>query len=465
MRLFRTLWILPIALSAGASAQTVSVIEPATQHESGLIRIRGANFGAPGVVEIGGRPAPIANWSSTLIECFVPRHMRPGFVDVKLVTGSAARMRPIRYPIARRPSLTGRQLWRVKIPDQYVITRPALGPDGSVYAIGNFGRLYSIDANGHLNWVVTPPGGAFGCVDILPGGDIVCGSGYGVSRISPQGQVRWSAALPSQLLAGPNVGPDGNIYVVDNTRWSTAVNGVTIFSPSGSILWNGGQYYRDGLGIPSMEIRFGGGNAYFWSDGGGAGQPASPGLTAIALGGGLAWRHSDAVGIQPSATADGGVALSGTTYVKGLTATGTVAWSYNLNLIGAQPKQEVIAAGNGETYLLTTNTKLNSWTASGALRFSNTLGGIVSQLVARPDSLGVALQRQSNFGQPNEVVAFDRNGVQQWAEALPIDNGTAIGVYNRMVYGPSGANLYFGTVGPYTAQFEAHCYIYALRAN
>lgn len=62
-----------------------------------------------------------------------------------------------------------------------------------------------------------------------------------------------------------------------------------------------------------------------------------------------------------------------------------------------------------------------------------------------------------------QVATFQSLG--NGSQGLPIDNGTTITVYQRMIFGGTGETLYFGTAGPYTAADEAHCYLYALDAR
>ena len=120
-----------------------------------------------------------------------------------------------------REVLSGRFKWRLKLPDQYVPTRPIVGPDGAVYAMGNFGHIYAVNSDGSIRWVVSPAGGVSGCLGMLPNGNLVVGGGGGVQALSfVDGSTLWTFPLQTPLLAGPSVGPDGNIYAADDSRWS-----------------------------------------------------------------------------------------------------------------------------------------------------------------------------------------------------------------------------------------------------
>ncbi|MBX7135625.1 MAG: PQQ-binding-like beta-propeller repeat protein [Fimbriimonadaceae bacterium] len=445
-------------------------IEPASASRSGLVRLRGSRFSSVAEVRIGGLRAAIAQKQDNLIECFVPEGVALGPASVQL-WGSPSPKRVVRYAsmtVVAKEVLGGRFRWRVKLPDQYISTRPALGPDGTVYAIGNFGHVYAVSPSGALKWVASPSGGVGGVVDVLPNGNVVVGGGGGggVQALSSvDGSQLWSFSLNTPLVAGPSVGPDGNIYAVDDSRWSQDVIGAFILSPTGQLLWSGGKYYRRGGGWTPQEIKFGGGNAYFWSDYSSTCDTAVlGGMNAIGIGGGLRWRVEDGVGILPDSGPNGGVSLFRPSTIEGRNANGGLLWSQPLGNFG-QPQDEAVVASDGRTYFRTSNSRLHSISPTGQVIFTKILGGVVSNHVVRPDASQIALQFQPNFGVPALIQGYDRSANLLWSEQLPVENGTTIVCYNHMAYDPTGTTLFFGTVGAYTAQYEAHCYLYALNSQ
>src|SRR5262245_14754601 len=123
-------FVILVALSI-ASAQAFTV-DPAEQNRSSVIRLRGPGFGNnPGKVAVGGIPAPIAHWDDNLIECYVPEAAALGANKVQVMpprhTGPKMKARMTVLP---RETFTGRIKWRLKLPDQYVTTRPIVGADG-----------------------------------------------------------------------------------------------------------------------------------------------------------------------------------------------------------------------------------------------------------------------------------------------------------------------------------------------
>ena len=462
----RILILLLAGLGLSSISATAFTVDPPEQNRSSLVRLRGPGFGdSQGRVAIGGIPAPIAHWDDSLIECYVPEAAALGAARVLVAPPrhSGPRMKA-RMTVLPRETFSGRVKWRLKLPDQYVTTRPLVAPDGTVYAMGNFGHIYAANADGSIRWVVAPAGGVSGSLGLLPNGNIAVGGGTGVQALSSvDGSTLWTFPLQTPLLAGPSVGPDGNIYAADDSRWSQSVIGAFILSPNGDLIWSGGKYYRRGGGWTDQEIKFGGGNAYFWSDYSSTGDPdVLGGLNALHLGGGLFWRVEDGVGILPDSTPTGDVALFRPSNIEMRDSAGAVIWSQDLGLFGGQPQVEAVVASDGRTYFTTTNAQLHAISPTGEILYSKVIGGIVSNHVVRPDANQIALQYQPNFGLAGQIQGYDNNATLQWSETLPIEFGIPIVCYHLMRYNSAGDTLYFGTVGPYTSTYEAQCYLYAL---
>ncbi len=433
--------------------------------------MRGPGFGeAKGAIDVGGVSAPIARWQDDLIECYIPEQAPLGAALVEIRPPGRRIMRKTVadwIKVLPRETVPGRLKWRLKLPDQYVPVRPIVGSDGAVYAMGNFGHIYAVNADGSVRWVVSPAGGVSGCLGMLKDGNLVVGGGGGVQALSAvDGSTLWTFPIQTPLVAGPSVGPDGNIYAADDSRWSQSVIGAFILSPNGQLIWSGGKYYRRGGGWTPQEVKFGGGNAYFWSDYSSTGDPdVLGGLNALRLGGGLSWRVVDGVGILPDANPSGDVALFRPSDIEMRNASGGMIWSQNLGVFGGQPQVEAVVASDGRTYFTTSAAKLHAISPTGQILYSKLIGGIVSNHIVRADANQIALQYQPNWGIAAQIQGYDKNAVLQWSQELPIEFGMTIVCYNLMEYDATGDTLYFGTAGPYTAAYEAHCYLYALDAH
>lgn len=454
-------------------AQTTTSIAPLSPSRSGLVRLYGTNLGSSATHRLflaqtdGSRDTartalylPVANWQSDYIEFYIPEAAKLGSSMLFMLTPTGKTYMG-NVNVQARMAGTGPVKWRFQAADQYIITRPALGPDGTIYAIGNFGHLYALTPDGGLKWVWS--NGADGTVDVGPDGTVYCAGGGGIQAFSPDGTRKWQTDLNSVIMAGPSVGPDGNIYAADNSRWSANPTGAVVLNPSGQKLWSGGVFFERG-GSHQTEVQFDQNRAYIWSFGD-ANSGAIGGLHSIRLGGGLDWMNTDVVGFQPSAYASGGIVAQGTSTTQRMSTNGNVQWSFDLwSIGGAQPHGDVLAAPNGGAYFFTKNARLNALNPNGSLRFSKAISGVYGQLTLSPDGNILMLQRADNFGLPSRIEAYSANtGALLWTGPdLPLENGTFVSVYNRMKFAPDGKTLFFGTVGPYTSATTAHCYVYAM---
>src|SRR6185503_4881861 len=131
-------------------------IAPASQTRSGRLRLSGASFGGAGQVLIDGIPAPIASWTDTQIVAYVPEGSRLGAVVVQVVTGDGPSNTSGIQVTARQAA--GRVKWRFQHSGPYTVVRPAVGPDGTIYVVDVYGRLYALAPDGALKWIVLGAG-------------------------------------------------------------------------------------------------------------------------------------------------------------------------------------------------------------------------------------------------------------------------------------------------------------------
>ena len=262
-----------LALSSLGAAQgpaTLTVLEETTLARGQRLVADGSGFGPTAVgaqVLIGGAAAWISHWSDTRVHAYVPEDAPFGSVDVQVVTaGGSSNTLPL-VVTPRKPQ--GRQLWRMKVDQQLMIHRPAVGPDGTIYAKDTSGDLFALDPDGGIRWLARNGPDFTGSIDVGPDGTIYL-SEQGADPLhivayAPDGTKKW--AFPdfnSQgVLAGPNVGPDGNVYVV------THVGGLGAYSlaPDGSLRWVADTPYFSVWGQLGVEWAFADDRAYVGTGG------------------------------------------------------------------------------------------------------------------------------------------------------------------------------------------------------
>lgn len=264
-RLGFTMLILMLAIGTNfrAGAQTITSISPAAASRSGFVEILGTNFtGTPGKLLIDGTVAPVATWTDTRIAAYVPEAASLGSIGVTVVTAAGVSNGVTLTVTDRAPG--GRVQWRFRMDAPYSEVRPARGPDGTIYVIDVYGRLYSLAPNGALNWLVRN-GGNKGLA-VGPDGTIYTGSESDVKAFNPNGTRKWVFVQNPRafIMLGLSVGPDGNIYGV-----GTEGPGIFSLTPQGTLRWTNPEFYSR-LIVDYGEIVFGRNNGedqlYFYAN-------------------------------------------------------------------------------------------------------------------------------------------------------------------------------------------------------
>jgi outer membrane protein assembly factor BamB len=169
----------------------------------------------------------------------------------------------------------GRVKWRTRISLDYFIHTPGIGRDGTIYVPNLFGKTQAIAPDGTSKWVF-PAGGGGGPISVATDGTVyVAGGGPGavggtdgIFAINPNGTLKWAfTGTGDYLLAGPSVGPDGNVYAVTDSV------GIGFFSltPTGELRFSMDRF--SDYGALGQRIAFGPNRAYFGFDMTGAQLP------------------------------------------------------------------------------------------------------------------------------------------------------------------------------------------------
>lgn len=208
---------------------TITALNATSLTNSARIEVDGSGFGgtsANRALLVDGHPAIVTKWTDTRLIGYVPEAAGPGVVDV-IVDNSGALSNAVSLDVQPRGS-DFRDLWRVAIDAPYMGHRPGIAPDGNIYVNDIRGRVTAITADGAVLWVVDAlrgqPGlGAEGPTVVGPDNTVyvavdVLGQNYDLVALNPDGSVKWVHTVvgPKSSLAGPAVGPDGNVYLALN---------------------------------------------------------------------------------------------------------------------------------------------------------------------------------------------------------------------------------------------------------
>jgi PQQ-like domain len=344
--------------------------------------------------------------------------------------------------------------WRFQVSGQYVLHRPAVGPDGGVVVASSTGDVYSVTAAGALRWVVPSVGGSGG-PSIGADGTVYVASKSTVTAIAADGSIKWSFTEPSfgqGVIAGPTVGPDGNIYVISDFGGL----GAFALSPAGQLLGsNPGNPTFAENGQVGVEIVFGSGRLYAAFD---ERSVALSTMFGLSLGGAQQW--ASAIGgsddpfmqqqRQPATGLDGSLYLTAMGGGNGWglnrvdPGSGNVLWNYSPFPSNGMSAPSV--GPDGSVYFARSLSYLESVTPTGQSRWTFSDGSIIDHPAVSPAGGTVVAGVRPNFGEPGSVRAWNAaTGTVAWQVDLPSENGGYQVLYTQPRFSADGGTAYFGT--------------------
>lgn len=224
---------------------------------------------------------------------------------------------------------SGNRIWRYTL-DAEINSRPAVGPDGTVYACSD--QLYAISPDGVLQWKYPSAGSAYSPVAGADGA-VYLRTVDSLLALSPAGTLNWQYAIPlpapysdpyppanwSQYmadLAPVVVGPDGTIYT------KSFEGELYAFSPAGALQWTFqyGNYSSPPAVGPDGRVYTGGDKLY-----------------ALNPDGSLIWAADLNADVRSVVPAADGLLYIGTRYnLQVLDADGVMQW-YHATSTGVTP--------------------------------------------------------------------------------------------------------------------------------
>ena len=448
---------------------TITSLSAASLPQAGRLKISGNGFGdmqGTGVVKIGGVPAPVSNWSDSVITAYVPDAAAIGSDTVQVVT-SGGTSNTSSLQVLARAGTVGHVKWRFMADDLYIQGRPAIGPDGTVYAIGVKGHLYALTPAGGVKWIFRiDNANALQPVSVGNDGTVYFASVASIYAVNPDGTLKWTFTDPgfAPVFAGPTVGPDGNVYAASSDFTRTGGLGAFVLSPAGQLLSN-----RPGFdtrwGYGNIEIAFGQNQWYFTNNASG-GIPNAGSLWAFSLGSTkLVWNQG-AIGqprVQPSGNVvvgDGNPTHPG---LKDFTTSGSLVWAALGEGTPNDAQTAVDVGSDGSVYVGTLayglGRHLTALNSDGTIRWQYFDSGIASAPAVSPLNT-LVLYSAYDVGAPSHVNALSTTGQLLWTESLPAENGGFVRAMSTPRFSPDGATAYVGMdVNDYAT--DPYTYLYA----
>jgi hypothetical protein len=388
-------------------------------------------------------------------------------VALLLIPGTAAAVRADTSPVSG--TSPGVVKWRLQVSGQYVLQRPAVAPDGGVVVASSSGDVYSVTAGGVLRWIVRSVAGDGG-PSIGAEGTTYVASGNRITAIARNGLIRWTYTEQTAgqgVIAGPTVGPDGNIYVISDYGGL----GAYALSPAGQLLWsNPGSPNFLEYGQLGAEVVFSSSRLFAAFDEVGV---AGSTMYGLSLGGAQQWAQamggSDDVFMQqqrqPATGADGSLYLTAMGGANGWSlrridpATGGVLWGYSPWPSNGMSPPSV--AKTGTVYFSRSLSYLDSVSASGQVRWTFFDGSIIDHPAVSPDGSTVVAGDRPNFGEPGSVRGWNAStGALKWQVDLPNENGGYQIAYTQPRFSADSRTAYVGTA--VLAGGDEYSYLYAV---
>jgi hypothetical protein len=454
----RLIPVIPLAVAlCGASGRAqavtpqISGLSDAALARSGRLLIFGSGFGAAqgsSQVLIDGLDAIATTWTDTEIHAYVPEAASLGGVPVQVVTTDGL-SNPMTLEVTLRQA-DERVRWRFQTDRYTPLQFITVAPDGTIYT-SDLNNLYALSPDGALLWVAPGTGGgrpiSLGADGtIYTGGSLSEGlNGHIVKSLDPDGSLRWQveSALGQNLLAGPSVGPDGNIYAVQDTSSGEGLGQFSV-DPDGNVLFSQVQFVSFAGG--NSEITFGEGRFYAsWEVN--ASGPLS--IHAFDLDGNLLWDGGD-VGVSafglPILDSLGRLMLS-------WAGAGTVAVTPDggYDWIAAHPGgsnsilQPTMGASGTAFSGKWLGVQLWAFDADGnTLWVSPDTADHLHRLRVAPDETIIVAMGTRGFGQPGWARGFDTDaGGLIWHLELPPENGANQESGSTPVFTPDSQTVYF----------------------
>jgi outer membrane protein assembly factor BamB len=446
--------------AATSAAPTISKVSKSSATQSDRLVLTGTGFGVPAgssQVLVAGIAAPFTRWTDTVIAAYVPEATPVGSATVQVVTAAGSSNTISIQVIARKSA--GRIAWRFEMDAMYAITRPAIGPDGTVYVVDVSGHLYALTPTGGLKWIFNGAGPKG--LSIMADGTIVTGDESAITAVNSDGTLNWSFVENPRafILLGPNVGPDGNIYAV-------AAEGLGVFSltPTGQLRWAIPERYDREI-VDYQEVVFGpagsGQQLYFH---------ANKHFKGITLAGSTTFTV-DGDGSQPAVQPDGTVVTHNWTIGSGGVLygfdpnTGQTKWSFSDPINSVSTAPDVDALGN--TYVGWDLAYMYSLTPTGQQRwkFTEPGFGILNDPIVNPAGTVVLAGGQPNYGRVGYFEAVKAStGTFLWKQSVGKDpaSGKPVVPFSRARFSSDGSLAFASAIA---LGIYDHSFLFAVKTT
>jgi hypothetical protein len=337
--------------------------------------------------------------------------------------------------------------WRVPVSGPGLTQRPAIGPSGEIAVHGT--ELVVIEPDGTVRFrqsigVASSTGNV---CDIDDAGRIYATTFTGLHAFSPSGDLLWTAGSGSPFTthAGPNVGPDGNVYLIEEGPGDL---GMASFDPSGLLRWNVPGYNNE-IFQNRMEIAFDHDSVFAASDF----IPVdcdclNSGVISYTFDGQEEWVALTAVPHQPVVSAQGSIHLRIATFDFATIDVDSGGVSYASFSPQGVTSSAPAVGPDGTAYAWLSGNDLLKVGSSGSTQELISGSGFVAMgnpAISPDGSVLVCGTADAIFGVPGEISGFDpATGQRVWSIDLGTEGGWNLIATGRPRFSEDGRTVYVG---------------------
>jgi len=333
----------------------------------------------------------------------------------------------------------------------YGVPRPAVGPDGTVYAVDVSNHLYALTPDGGLKWLVNGAGEKG--VDVGSDGTVYTGTEDNISAYSPDGTLKWRFVQNprANILLGPNVGPDGNIYAI-----GTQGMGVFSLTPQGQLRCSAFEGYARPI-VDYQEVVFGmnGNSLQLYFDANNHFKSSTSNCSTV-------FAISDSSRLQPAVGPDNTIYVGGMRFNPNGALINSAVFPGPINSVSPAD-----VGSNGTVYVIQNQTLLHVMNADLTERFSANIGTLLTTPRVDPLNRMLVLGGADNYGMSGYIQATSvQNGSLLWRLQLTDENGNYNGVQSAASFAADGNTAYLTTAmfGP-NQDIDPYSYVYALQLS
>lgn len=337
--------------------------------------------------------------------------------------------------------------WRVPVAGVGLTQRPAIGPGGEVGVHGS--ELVVVESDGTVRFrqSIGVASATANVCDIDADGRIYATTFTGLKAFAPDGDLLWTAGsgTPFTTHAGPNVGPDGNIYLIEEGPGDL---GMASFTPSGELRWNVPGYNNE-IFQNRMEIAFDHDSVFAASDF----IPVdcdclTSGVISYTFDGEEEWVALTQLPHQPVVSAQGSIHLRIATFDFATIDASTGDVSYASFTPQSVTSSAPAVGPDGTAYAWTALNNLLKVNPNGSAQELIDLDGFAAMgnpAISPDGSVLVCGTADSVISSPGQIRGFDPvTGEILWSIDLGMENGWHLAPIGRPRFTEDGSRVYMG---------------------